>query len=505
MKKILIGLVVLVAAGYAGFTYTAKQENARPTPDLYYDYYKVHDTTPEGKVGVFLVGLDTGEDFEPGWWKNIYDHVLHANIPWPGRIFAGMDSGVALTDPDRYWEYEAFEPTSLHDQYGNYNDIDGIPYIEKWRRGEVKWMPPGNRLYLDHGYFLYSGRKGGVPNPAGKSMGTAKAWYFGTGFKNHKVPHQYQAGRIFADAFGQLTEKYGDFPYHTADSMDPWEMHQELYELLDSGVDTIVLASPMVIYSHYEEFEGSWRHARDIIHHWEEERGNGKKIKIVMSPPMGHFPPVSEGFIHLLKDRLDTLPKEAKVKVAISVHGMPWAKFPHEAWLELSKPYLDPLQENVRELVESYGFPKSEVVVSQDHFADPIWDPEEEYLSTNRAYLEGHRDGYDYVVQQPMEFYTENTDTMFSHAHHNYHHFDGYDVYETVDYSDWDEPYVRYLDYKGTMTIYNGVMVGKYRHYIADSLAMAIDSVLSKSDTMQKMAEEKAAESAGDVDQVSAL
>ena len=78
-------------------------------------------------------------------------------------------------------------------------------------------------------------------------------------------------------------------------------------------------------------------------------------------------------------------------------------------------------------------------------------------------------------------------------------------MYETVDYSNWDEPYVRYLDYKGTMTIYNGVMVGKYRHYIADSLAMAIDSILSKSDAMQKMAEEKAAESAGDVDQVSAL
>jgi len=505
MKKILIGLVVIVAVGYAGFTFTEKQQNARPTPDLYYDFYKGHDTTPEGKVGVFLVGLDTGEDYEPAWWKNIYDHVLHANIPWPGRIFAGMDAGVVLTDPDRYWEYEEFEPTDLQDHFGDHNDIDGIPYIEKWRRGEVKWMPPGNRLYLDHGYFLYEGRKGGVPSGAGKSMSTAKAWYFGSGFTNHKVPHAYQAGRVMDDAFGQLTEKYGDFPYHVADSMDPWEMHQELYELLDGGVDTIVLASPMVVYSHYEEFEGSWRHIYELIHRWENERGNGKKIKLVMAPPMGHFPPMRAGFVHLLKDRLDTLPKDAKVKVAISVHGMPWARFPHEAWLELSVPYLEPLQEDVEKLVASYGFPKTEIVVSQDHFADPLWDPDEEYLSTNRAYLEGQRDGYDYVVQQPMEFYTENTDTMFSHAHHNYHHFDGYDRYETIDYSDWDEPYVRYLDFNGTMTIYNGVMTGKYRHYVADSLAMAIDSILSTSETMQKMAEDKAAEVAKDVNQVSSL
>jgi hypothetical protein len=280
--------------------------------------------------------------------------------------------------------------------------------------------------------------------------------------------------------------------------MDPWEMHQEVYELLDGGVDTLVLASSMVILSHFEEFEGSWRHIRDLVHEWEHERGNGKKIKIVMSPPMGHFPPMRAGFVHLLKDRLDTLPRDAKVKVAISVHGMPWAKFSHEAWLELSPTYLEPLQDDVKKLVASYGFPKSEIVVSQDHFADPIWDPDEEYLSTNRAYLEGERDGYDYVVQQPMEFYTENTDTMFSHAHHNYHHFDGYDVYETIEYSNWDEPYVRFLDLNGTTTIYNGVMTGKYRHYVADSLAMAIDSILSKSATMQKMAKEKEEELVSD-------
>lgn len=67
MKKVLTGFVVIVAVAYAGFTFTAKQQNIRPTPDLYYDVYKRQDPTPVGKVGVFLVGLDTGEDFEPEW------------------------------------------------------------------------------------------------------------------------------------------------------------------------------------------------------------------------------------------------------------------------------------------------------------------------------------------------------------------------------------------------------------------------------------------------------
>ena len=196
-----------------------------------------------------------------------------------------------------------------------------------------------------------------------------------------------------------------------------------------------------------------------------------------------------------MKDRLDTLPKGASLKVAVSVHGMPWDHFPNEAWLKLSPAYLDPLVADIEKLVKEYDFGKTEVVVSQDHFADPIWDPDEHYLATNRAYLEGKRDGFDFVIQQPMEFFTENTDTMFSHAKHNYHHFPGYDIYETIDYPDWDVPYTREFDLEGTHTIYNGVLTGpRYRGYVADSLAQAIDSILSKSETLQAKTAERFAQ-----------
>ena len=59
---------------------------------------------------------------------------------------------------------------------------------------------------------------------------------------------------------------------------------------------------------------------------------------------------------------------------------------------------------------------------------------------------------------------------------------------ETIDYSDWNTPYTREFDLGGTRTIYNGVMVGKYRKYVADSLTQAIDSILTKSPYMQNMA-----------------
>ena len=74
MKKILIGLVVLVAVEAMRGLLTRRNSKmpGRP-PDLYYEYYKVHDTTtPEGKVGVFLVGLDTAADFEPRVVERIF-------------------------------------------------------------------------------------------------------------------------------------------------------------------------------------------------------------------------------------------------------------------------------------------------------------------------------------------------------------------------------------------------------------------------------------------------
>jgi len=86
-----------------------------------------------------------------------------------------------------------------------------------------------------------------------------------------------------------------------------------------------------------------------------------------------------------------------------------------------------------------------------------------------------------------MEFSTENPDTMFSHAQHNYHHFPGYNIYETIDYPDWDVPYTREFNLDGTRTIYSGALIGlKYRHYVSEALAQAIDSILSKSDQLLK-------------------
>lgn len=96
-------------------------------------------------------------------------------------------------------------------------------------------------------------------------------------------------------------------------------------------------------------------------------------------------------------------------------------------------------------------------------------------------------DGYDYVTSIPIEFYNENTDTMFSHAQYNYEGFPGFDVYDQIDYPDWDKPHTTHFEIDGTHIDYLGIPTGdRYRPYVAQALFDSIDKVLSKSSEQVK-------------------
>jgi len=192
---------------------------------------------------------------------------------------------------------------------------------------------------------------------------------------------------------------------------------------------------------------------------------------------------MKDAYLNMLRDRLATFPKDAKVKVVVSVHGMAWDNVPNEAWVQLAPPYRDGMVQAVKDELAKHAFTKTEVVQAQDHFADPQSDPKGKYLSTNRAFWEGVKGGYDYVVNLPIEFFAENTDTMFSHAMFNFEGFPGYDIYDPVDYPDWSVPYTRTFKVENTEVIYNGLPVGKYNAPIVDAYVQAIDSVLSKNKT----------------------
>jgi hypothetical protein len=79
-----------------------------------------------------------------------------------------------------------------------------------------------------------------------------------------------------------------------------------------------------------------------------------------------------------------------------------------------------------------------------------------------------------------IEFFAENTDTLFSHAMFNFEGFPGFDRYQRTDYPDWTVPYTREFVVEGTRVIYNGVPVGRYNAPIVEAHFQAMDSILRR-------------------------
>lgn len=478
IKKLLLTAMLLMVCVIGVAVGLYRYENRRMAPD-YFPVYQAQDGIPHGRVGVFVTGLMVPETFEPAFFYNVTDKITSTIIPWPFRLLARKDRGIALFDPERYCESEPFTPARLVNWRGEECDLDGEPFIEKYRRGEVVWAPPSKMIHKDNGYFIYTGRHGGMPSLTGKMLGKANLWYYQRGIAQQRIPHEPQTLTIISQALERLARTHPGLLWRAENSMHHHQMQTKLEELLAAGCDTIVLASPMAIYSHFEEFDSSFRHCIEYIHAW-QERNPDRKITIIMAPQLGDFKPLRDAYVAMLRDRLDTLPRDATVAVAVTVHGLPYKQRSWEAWISLAPRYLDPLNSAIGQLLDRYGFARTQVMSCQDEFAGPVRDPEDNYLSTNEAYWQAIRDGFDYVIGLPVEFFAENSDTLFYHAIKSYEGLDGFDIYEPIDYPDWSQPYTREFVQGATHVIYNGVPAGPYQGYVVDALYASIDSVLQK-------------------------
>jgi len=478
LLKVVLGITVVVGA-LVGYAVYKNQPPQLAGPD-YYSYYINQDTKPVGRIGIFASHLVMPENFREEDFFTLAKKSLQY-IPWPIRDLVQADKGLILVDRDRFYEFEEFTPTDLVDHTGSSVDIDGVPYIDKYHAGEIEWMPPGSQ-HLSHGAFLYPGRKIGHMPSELKLAVKARNYYYapGKGFHDGRVPHEAGNRHIVHSAMAKLEERYGDIPWAWVTADNPAMARKAFFDLMDEGIDTLILGAPRPIYSHHEEFNGSIRHAMHYLHDWQEARNDHREIKVIISPELQHFDPMYELYPAIIRDNLKHVPEGSSVKLVLSIHGMPWENVPHEGWIKLSPPFLKRVMAEAEELMAGYGFSRYEVVQSQDHFADSHSDPENKYLSTNQAFWEGVEDDFDYVLNVPLEFFAENTDTMFYHDMANFEGFDSYNVYETVEYTDWSKPYRKTVEQDGTKVIYGGVAAEQFSGPIINSFYQSLDSVVSQ-------------------------
>ena len=105
----------------------------------------------------------------------------------------------------------------------------------------------------------------------------------------------------------KLEQKYGPIPWRWVTADNPSMAREALFDLLDEGIDTLVLAAPRPVYSHHEEFNGAFKHAVHYLHEWQELNGN-PEIKVIITPQLSQFDVMYETHADILRDNLKNHP-----------------------------------------------------------------------------------------------------------------------------------------------------------------------------------------------------
>ena len=477
MRRILL-LAAVLALLIVGWAVLSWQNSYRPVEIDLVEQFRQQDRNVNGKVGVLFIGLMIPHrmDDQPDLFLQIVAKPGRS-WPWPVSLLFAKDYPTVLLDAARFHEREVFTPTRLVDAWGRDRDVNGRPYIDRHIAGELDWVAPRQRLGAGH--FLDRSVRTTWPESAQKTTANARLWYYSVGLDPPGVPHEAQVRSLVAQATDELRSRHGALETRHVNGPIAGQVRTGVYELLDSGVETLILVSTQTIHSRFKDFDKgggfyeAWRHAAD----W-QRRNPRRQVSIIMADPIGHFAPMRTAYAELLKTRLDTLPAGTSVDVLLSSHGMPWDRFPNEVYPAVAEPYYTALAADVEALLAGYPFDRTRVSQGQDLYADAESDPGNKYTSTNEAYRAAAADGFDTILTLPATFYAENTDTLFGHALHAFDGLEGFEPFATIEHADWNVPLVREFRLGDTLVVYNGLPVGPHARHVATAMADAVSAIV---------------------------
>ena len=435
------------------------------------------DTRIEGKAGVLVVALMQPERFDPKFFENFLDKLFSQVIPWPINVLAGADSGVVLVDPTQPFMTKRFAPTKLADVWGREADVDGIPWIEKFRRGELRWEKPSTTTPHDPGVFLYPERKQGMRFAAAKTAIKARYIYYPT-LPDGVLPHYAQTKAMAEGALVLAKERYPLVAGEVADAFDPYQKEQAVFRVLDAGVDTLILASAQPIYSDFEELEGSFRSVYKSVEKWRKRNGD-KAIKIVIPPHLAS----RESFDQLMLDHLAattpaaTAPGQAAMAI-VSLHGLPPSLAFSDSWAKRVAMIEKRMKPKMAAVLKAKGYTKIETHFASEGFGDTMEDPDNVIVSVRELWDRARKEGFTVANAVPMEFLSENTDNLFAHSAIMFDGFPGYKTYQGPPANvDWSKPYVRQYQFGKTNVIYAGSPGGATLPRQSSILAEAIGTL----------------------------
>lgn len=442
------------------------------------NHYETQDTRLVGRVGVAIVALTMPEKYEPMFFENFLDKVFTEVIPWPINVLAGADAGIALIDPANPRATALFEPKVLADIWGRTSDIDGVPWADKYRRGEVRFVKPSANVAHDSGFFLFPKRKGGLRTATARTLLKARYVMYAR-LPNGYLPHFSQTKIMGEAALTQLRSRHSVASGAVVEAFNPAQMDQSVRAILDAGIDTLVLGSVQPIYSDFEELKGSYSHVHHVIEAWQKENAN-KPIKVVIAPYMATAPSFDALWAKTLTSVAPNAarPGKSSARVILSLHGLPITQMNSDSWTPRGKAACDRIRPVLEAVMRAKGYAAVEVIQAAESFADTAEDPKNEIVSVAEEYQRAKADKVGVAIALPIEFMAENTDTLFTHAAVMFYGQAGYTPYMAPPADiNWGKPYVRRFQNGQTTIIYAGAPGGDAAPQAGSILADAIGTL----------------------------
>jgi hypothetical protein len=371
------------------------------------------DNRVTGKAGLLVVGLAQPETFNPKFFDNFLEKLFTQVIPWPINVLAGADTGIVLMDPERPYATKRFEPKQLADLWGRTSDIDGTPWIEKYRKGQLRWEKPSTTVPYDPGVFLYPERKQGMRFAAAKTS-----------------MHFRQTVDMANAGIARAKERYPLASAEFVDAFDKGQKEAAVRRVLNSGIDTLILASVQPIHSDFEELQGSFADIHKIVEKWRKENG-GKKIRYAVAPYLAGQPAFEKLWLdHFAATVPQATGPNQSAKGIITLHGLPVSLLDSDSWGKRTPKVIARLKPRMEEILKAKGYAAVSVEPAQEGFGDRMEDPDNKIVSVSELFAKARKDGTDLAIALPVEFLAENTDTLFAHSAVMFDGLPGYQVYQ---------------------------------------------------------------------------
>ena len=438
------------------------------------------DTRLEGKVGVAVIALMQPRQFESRFYSNFVDKLFGQVIPWPINVLAGADSGVVLVDPTNPYQQQRYAPQRLADVTGSEKDFDGVPWVEKFRQGQLRWEKPSTTTPHDFGYYLYPARKQGMRTASAKTAIKARYMYYPV-LPGGILPHYEQTEAMGRGALALVAAKHNIVAGEVIDAFDPYSKQLAINRLLDAGADTIVLASSQPIYSDFEELSGSFVGVHKSIEQWRGRNG-GKRIKIVIPPYLASQPSYDRLMLeHFARSVPQASGPGQSAMGILTLHGLPVSLLGSDSWAGRVDAIARRLIPQAEAILKAKGYARVEAHLAPEGFGDTMEDPDNLQTSVHELYRRAEREGFAVAVASPLEFLAENTDQLFSHSALMFDGFPGYRSYMgPPPNTDWAKPYVRRFQLGKTLAIYSGAPGGDTLPQQSAAMAEAIGAVFGK-------------------------